>query len=226
MTSQFSQASDQFECALRTCCIISKQNASNDLIYREIADPHHWFWLIVNVKGHPIPSPCFIISRWNVSKGLIYFKRGNSHGWFWLTVVESECECQPEFDFIQTWNCWLSYLKDELRRDKTELLAYLKPTIWMKFNVKKVLEKKESTRKNLPERIRKDRSCLISSNVWRLFQRKFDACFKNPKWSSTWFRFLRALVPKKCKTQYLPLNKCWFFIFSYFDFLIFDVRET
>ena len=147
-------------------------------------------------------------------------------GWFWLTVVESECECQPEFDFIQTWNCWLSYLKDELRRDKTELLAYLKSTICMKFNVKKVLEKKESTRKNLPERIRKDRPCLISSNVWRLFQRKFDACFKNPKWSSTWFHFLRALVPRKSKTQYLPLNKCWFFIFSYFDFLIFDVRET
>ena len=135
MTSQFSQTSDQFECALRTCCIISKQNASNDLIYREIADPHHWFWLIVNVKGHPIPSPCFIISRWNVSKGLIYFKRGNPHSWFWLTVVESECECHPEFDFIQTWDCWLAYLKDELRRDKTELLAYLKPTIWVKFNI-------------------------------------------------------------------------------------------
>ena len=116
-------------------CAHIVQFQSKDLIYREIADPHNWFWLIVNVKGHPIPSPCFIISRWNVSKGLIYFKRGNPHGWFWLTVVESECECQPEFDFIQTWNCWLAYLKDELRRDKTELLAYLKPTIRVKFNV-------------------------------------------------------------------------------------------
>ena len=77
----------------------------------------------------------YIISRWDVSKGLIYFRRGNPLGWFWLTVVESECECQPEFDFIQIWNCWLAYLKDELRRDKTELHAYLKATIRVKFNV-------------------------------------------------------------------------------------------